>query len=176
MAVGACISVAASASHPVHQTAQVIGELLQPGQRLLVAKGGKGGAGVRAPSKEQRQNDINRELKYARVRLGCLFMAFWCWIYVSSARCWLLAASLFSFHPSFLPGQAPLTPTPSQPTNQPTNQPKPNTQPQSTGVWRRGGVGGGHQLAARLERAAGAAALIAAAAEGGGGRWDRGLS
>ncbi len=46
---------------------QVIGELLQPGQRLLVAKGGKGGAGVRAPSRERKQQDLAREMKYAKV-------------------------------------------------------------------------------------------------------------
>lgn len=45
-----------------------MGELLQPGQRLLVAKGGKGGAGVRAPSRERKQRDLARELKFARVR------------------------------------------------------------------------------------------------------------
>ncbi|KAI8469774.1 MAG: GTP-binding protein Obg/CgtA [Monoraphidium minutum] len=44
----------------------VLGELLQPGQRLLVAKGGKGGGGVRAPSREQRQREINREAKLAK--------------------------------------------------------------------------------------------------------------
>ena len=45
---------------------QLVGELLQPGQRLLVAKGGKGGAGVRAPSREAKQRDLEREMRRAR--------------------------------------------------------------------------------------------------------------
>ncbi len=47
---------------------QVLGELIQPGSRLLVAAGGRGGAGVRAPSHMQRISDTRRELKAARVR------------------------------------------------------------------------------------------------------------
>jgi hypothetical protein len=48
----------------------VLGELLQPGQRLLVAEGGKGGAGVVAPSRLEKQRDLQRELKAAAVRVG----------------------------------------------------------------------------------------------------------
>jgi GTPase involved in cell partitioning and DNA repair len=46
----------------------VLGELLQPGERLLLAKGGKGGVGVRAPSRLQKQRDLQRELRTAEVR------------------------------------------------------------------------------------------------------------
>jgi hypothetical protein len=53
---------------PLPLPCQVIGELLQPGQRLLVAKGGKGGAGVRAPSRDDNKASLAREMKMAQVR------------------------------------------------------------------------------------------------------------
>lgn len=52
---------------PVLCNWQVLGELLQPDERLLVAKGGKGGNGIRAPSRENRQAELAREIKLARV-------------------------------------------------------------------------------------------------------------
>lgn len=48
---------------------QVLGEVLQPGDRVLVAKGGKGGMGIKAPSKIQKQKELRKELKTAAV--GC---------------------------------------------------------------------------------------------------------
>eukprot|EP00878_Enallax_costatus_P028247 GHUV01030493.1.p1 GENE.GHUV01030493.1~~GHUV01030493.1.p1 ORF type:complete len:138 (+),score=26.86 GHUV01030493.1:294-707(+) len=56
--------------------AQVLGEVLQPGDRVLVAKGGKGGAGITAPSRVQKQKDLRKELQTAAVSmqypLACL--------------------------------------------------------------------------------------------------------
>jgi hypothetical protein len=46
---------------------QLLGEVVQPGDRILVAKGGKGGMGVRAPSRGQKQRDLQREIKAAEV-------------------------------------------------------------------------------------------------------------
>jgi GTPase involved in cell partitioning and DNA repair len=43
----------------------VVGELLNPGDRLVVARGGRGGAGVVAPSREAKQRDTRRELRRA---------------------------------------------------------------------------------------------------------------
>ena len=39
------------------------------GDSLLVAKGGKGGGGVEAPSREANQRDLNRQYKIAAVRI-----------------------------------------------------------------------------------------------------------
>jgi hypothetical protein len=47
--------------------AQVLGEVIQPGERLLVAHGGKGGRGVVAPSRMQKQQDLSKDLKMAQV-------------------------------------------------------------------------------------------------------------
>jgi hypothetical protein len=47
--------------------AQVLGEVIQPGERLLVAHGGKGGRGVVAPSRMQKQKDLSKDLKMAQV-------------------------------------------------------------------------------------------------------------
>jgi hypothetical protein len=41
--------------------------VVQPGDRILVAKGGKGGMGVTAPSRGQKQRDLLREIKAAEV-------------------------------------------------------------------------------------------------------------
>jgi hypothetical protein len=46
---------------------QLLGEVVQPGDRILVAKGGKGGMGVRAPSRGQKQRDLQREMRAAQV-------------------------------------------------------------------------------------------------------------
>jgi GTPase involved in cell partitioning and DNA repair len=46
---------------------QLLGEVVQPGDRILVAKGGKGGMGVVAPSRGQKQRDLQREIKAAKV-------------------------------------------------------------------------------------------------------------
>jgi hypothetical protein len=46
----------------------VLGEVLQPGDRVLVAKGGKGGSGLVAPSRLQKQRDLSKEFKQAQVR------------------------------------------------------------------------------------------------------------
>lgn len=46
---------------------QVLGEVLQPGERLLVAHGGKGGRGVVAPSRLQKQQELKKEYKRAQV-------------------------------------------------------------------------------------------------------------
>lgn len=46
---------------------QVLGEVLQPGDRVLVAKGGKGGMGITAPSKMQKQKELRQEFKTAAV-------------------------------------------------------------------------------------------------------------
>lgn len=43
----------------------VVGELLVPGDRLVVARGGRGGAGVVAPSRESKQRDARRQLRRA---------------------------------------------------------------------------------------------------------------
>eukprot|EP00879_Flechtneria_rotunda_P016960 GHRR01017756.1.p1 GENE.GHRR01017756.1~~GHRR01017756.1.p1 ORF type:complete len:501 (+),score=174.15 GHRR01017756.1:298-1800(+) len=47
-------------------TGQVLGEVIQPSDRVLVAKGGKGGLGVRAPSRLQKQRELHKELENAR--------------------------------------------------------------------------------------------------------------
>jgi hypothetical protein len=47
---------------------QVLGEVLQPGDRLVVAFGGKGGRGVVAPSRMQKQKEMVKEQKRAQVR------------------------------------------------------------------------------------------------------------
>lgn len=41
--------------------------MIQPGERLLVAHGGKGGRGVVAPSRMQKQKDLSKEIKLAQV-------------------------------------------------------------------------------------------------------------
>ncbi|WIA30129.1 hypothetical protein OEZ86_000222 [Tetradesmus obliquus] len=46
-------------------TGQLLGEVVQPGDRILVAKGGKGGMGMTAPSRGQKQRDLQREIKAA---------------------------------------------------------------------------------------------------------------
>lgn len=53
---------------------QLLGEVVQPGDRILVAKGGKGGMGVTAPSRGQKQRDLQREIKAAEVRGVCLLI------------------------------------------------------------------------------------------------------
>ena len=40
------------------------------GDSLLVAKGGKGGAGVKAPTREANQRDFHRQMKMAEVCVG----------------------------------------------------------------------------------------------------------
>ncbi|GLI65333.1 hypothetical protein VaNZ11_008876, partial [Volvox africanus] len=47
-------------------TGALLGELLQPGQRLTVVTGGKGGHGVVAPSRQQRQARITRAERDAK--------------------------------------------------------------------------------------------------------------
>jgi hypothetical protein len=46
----------------------LLGEVVQPGDRILVALGGKGGMGVTAPLRGQKQRDLQREIKAAEVR------------------------------------------------------------------------------------------------------------
>lgn len=46
--------------------AGILGELVNPGDRLVVARGGKGGAGVRAPPKDAVLRERAREAKAAR--------------------------------------------------------------------------------------------------------------
>lgn len=41
--------------------------MLQPGDRLVVATGGKGGQGVVAPSRVQKQKELAKEFKQAQV-------------------------------------------------------------------------------------------------------------
>ena len=48
---------------------QVLGEVLQPGDRLVVVQGGKGGRGVVAPSRLQKQKELAKEYKRAQVGL-----------------------------------------------------------------------------------------------------------
>ncbi|KAG2432607.1 hypothetical protein HXX76_008947 [Chlamydomonas incerta] len=47
-------------------TGALLGELLQPGQRLVVARGGAGGHGVMAPSREQNLARVSRAEREAR--------------------------------------------------------------------------------------------------------------
>ncbi|KAG2454168.1 hypothetical protein HYH02_001203 [Chlamydomonas schloesseri] len=47
-------------------TGALLGELLQPGQRLVVARGGAGGHGVMAPSREQNRARVSRAEREAR--------------------------------------------------------------------------------------------------------------
>ncbi|GIL76793.1 hypothetical protein Vretifemale_6265 [Volvox reticuliferus] len=47
-------------------TGALLGELLQPGQRLTVVTGGKGGHGVVAPSRQQRQARVTRAEREAK--------------------------------------------------------------------------------------------------------------
>ncbi|KXZ50121.1 hypothetical protein GPECTOR_18g95 [Gonium pectorale] len=49
-------------------TGALLGELLQPGQRLTVARGGAGGHGVVAPSRQQRQARLSRAEREARAK------------------------------------------------------------------------------------------------------------
>ena len=46
---------------------QVLGEVIQPGERLVVAEGGKGGRGVVAPSRIQKQTELKKEYERAQV-------------------------------------------------------------------------------------------------------------
>lgn len=85
-AVGACMRLATPLCSTNHFTsseltavlchamlrcfAQVLGEVLQPGDRLLVAHGGKGGRGVVAPSRIQKQQELKKEYKRAQVSGG----------------------------------------------------------------------------------------------------------
>jgi hypothetical protein len=46
---------------------QVLGEVIQPGDRLVVAEGGKGGRGVVAPSRIQKQTELKKEYERAQV-------------------------------------------------------------------------------------------------------------
>jgi hypothetical protein len=50
-------------------TGQFLGELLSPGDRLLVVRGGRGGRGVQAPSRQKRLRDHSRQLRKSQVRL-----------------------------------------------------------------------------------------------------------
>lgn len=53
---------------------QVLGEVLQPGDRVVVAHGGTGGRGVVAPSRLQKQKELDKEYKRAQVGWWGVFL------------------------------------------------------------------------------------------------------
>lgn len=97
----ACVMLCTHALHGLALLEQVLGEVLQPGDRLLVAKGGKGGMGVRAPSRVQKQRQLQKEIKNVEVCGGRPMPQMLLWCYCCSC---VLAPSMQQLGSAWQPG------------------------------------------------------------------------